>query len=56
MICFGESKEKKVMKSNEVMYSIILCMYIWYIAYESTGYFLCLDLMISIKWQVNTCI
>lgn len=39
MICFSESKEKQVMKSNEVMYSIILYMYIWYMAYESTGLF-----------------
>ena len=39
MICFGESNEKQVMKSNEVMYSIILYMYIWYMAYENTGLF-----------------
>lgn len=39
MICFGESNEKQVMESDEVMYSIILCIYIWYMAYENTGLF-----------------
>ena len=39
MICFGESKEKQVMKPNEVRYSIILCVHIWHMSYESTGLF-----------------
>lgn len=39
MICFGESNEKQVMESDEIMYSIILYIYIWYMAYENTGLF-----------------